>query len=541
MTKRIVMDKSMAHAILGHLGQYAALPNEGILAGQAVCSAILDLFGEGGGVYNDIDIFIGADESKKAELEANREEEALALGMSVASFDEYDGVSLMNDTNYTIDGTTRDGLLNYVWCTLPTRRSKLTPTRVLMSFDINCVEVALDLATGKLYWTPAFASFAQNRQLEFTSLETPGRSILRYSKKRTELAGVYGDDQLNLELIALVTWFLARQGSSTSQSFRDMRVGPSLTPKHAELFRETVSLHEWFRLGDVESERFPLMLNREPSAALRKAFQSDFDRCGTAKLATLFYRKQLTPPTDLDEIQNSFERMFSACDLLSESFQVFGLDFVKGNHSDRHVELISQTVAAHEQLVVPFFGLTLDQQYRAVEYLRKLAKNKGEWVFGLIESRAVPYDLMCVENIDDFFATYDVTGEGRLTEPLFEPIEYKDWVVQELVTWKDLTKEGADLAHCVGGYALSVGDGDSRIISIRKGDDRKQWSTVELDGLNLENNKEIRIVQHRATKNTTPTVKNQRALHLLLRFLAKRDGLTYERPTKGRYDFDLPW
>ena len=57
MKKSILLHPGMGESIVAHLSQFGNLPKTGILAGQAVDSAITDLFGNGGGVYNDLDIF----------------------------------------------------------------------------------------------------------------------------------------------------------------------------------------------------------------------------------------------------------------------------------------------------------------------------------------------------------------------------------------------------------------------------------------------------------------------------------------------------
>jgi hypothetical protein len=61
MTKReVVFSPTMGEAVIHHLSALGPLSAEGYLAGQAVSSALFELFvqdGDGLSVYNDLDIF----------------------------------------------------------------------------------------------------------------------------------------------------------------------------------------------------------------------------------------------------------------------------------------------------------------------------------------------------------------------------------------------------------------------------------------------------------------------------------------------------
>ena len=112
--------------ILAKLGEMATLPANGILAGQSVASALMDLCGMGGGVYNDIDIFLVADEQTTAHLQSEEHltAEALRLGIPAAVLDEYSGILIPCDNrHFEILGATQDGVLNYVWCASKSEKS----------------------------------------------------------------------------------------------------------------------------------------------------------------------------------------------------------------------------------------------------------------------------------------------------------------------------------------------------------------------------------------------------------------------------------
>lgn len=530
MSKQYELGHYMAPAVLEHLGKLCTLPKEGILAGQSVCSALLDLFGPGGGVYNDVDVFLRATAAQAAELSANREEEALSLGLTVASFDEYDGAGIESYNNYTIVATVRDGNLNYVWCTTPQELGNWSATRLLMSFDINCVEVAIDLERGRLYWTPAFEFFWRTRQLQLTSMHTPARTMLRYAKKRKELAAAYGDDEFTMQM-------LAAMAHDSVGSLEHCFGGSGLAPKHAELFHELPVLHEWFSLGPQQEDlRYPVLLERQAKSAFVERFSVVADSVPETLIPRLMYAEQLQKPANYEALNAHFKKMLSECSLTSEAFQTFGLEYLRGNHSPRHVTTIADAVEDHNRLDGALFGLTLDQQYQAVRELNRRAKHEGSWVYGVVETQAVPLDMMSLDNIADFFERESNFAAGALSEKLFEDITYKDWHIKQLVTRKDLGVEGEVMGHCVGGYSTNVQNKLSVILSIRKGNDKTRWTTVELNGGKLEDEQALVISQHRSRRNENAHRDNRRVLHLLLTWLAKTKGLTYKKSSRKKND-----
>ncbi len=88
----------------------------------------------------------------------------------------------------------RDGIFDiaaFAWPPLP--------LALLNDLDLNCVQVGLDLASGRLHATPAFRRFWRNRQAEIVNLTTPPASLLRYALI-CEL-GYGGDSARMIELV----------------------------------------------------------------------------------------------------------------------------------------------------------------------------------------------------------------------------------------------------------------------------------------------------------------------------------------------------
>lgn len=178
---KIVLNSIMGHMILGHLQIKQNFPNEGILAGQSVVSAICELFlpGEINPVYNDFDIFY------------------------------YDNNTIIQDSafeyefsspeNYILHSESREGMLNHI--SVKTKNLFFDPDILINGFDFNCTQAAIDLKTGILYWTPELESFLNDKQIKLVTLYTPARSAIRYFKKKREL-NVGGNDAEIMGLIS---------------------------------------------------------------------------------------------------------------------------------------------------------------------------------------------------------------------------------------------------------------------------------------------------------------------------------------------------
>jgi hypothetical protein len=568
MSKKLKMSQDMAPELLEHLSQRATLPSQGIVAGQALASAVMDLYGQGGGVYNDIDVFVLATDTIIAEFKAELESGELAgrLGMTRAGIDEY----LNADTGqaYRIEGSTREGLLNYVWCTFDF--GQLSATRILSSFDLNCVEVALDLSTRKLYWTPAFEDFVQGYQLKLTTLATPTRTLIRYLKKRDELKGVFADDMLNMSIIASAGLARARSFErlnslpeenllddpgtlDTSGDLLDPPVRldeeeqtPGITSVLAEVFRKHAHAHRvagFFSLRDSASPGlYSIQVARVPSrAVLHHAAVLNRHFASIYELPRVIYAKTRTYSGHVQAQQVRISTRDNLHEFIVDSLVTYGGSYLEGGSSDTHVDVVSRCMTRHPRMYPCLHGLTLDRQYHAVRELASHARAKGLWIYGLVETQAVSLDLSTTEALTEFLESRASFGTEALKAELFPAGCYKGWEVRELTTRSALAQEGAELGHCVEGYAEGVAAGGSVIISIRKGGDRQFWSTVELDGGLLRKKNTLRVSQHYTHANKAPSPENARVLEGLLRVLRRAKGLKLP-PRVRRYnpeDFDL--
>lgn len=184
MAGTVVLGPDMGSQVLDHLSKMCDLSlfSEGYVAGQSVASAVFDLYGFGGGaVYNDIDIFT-PERSGTLFLDQDNDAEYLA-GMK----------------SYRVTRVGQDGIINIVHCD----HNTLSGERMIGDFDLNCVQVAVNLETREMIWTAAFLEFCLSRVIEVDNTYTPCHSLVRYFLKRDALPLAIGNDAMTIELLAM--------------------------------------------------------------------------------------------------------------------------------------------------------------------------------------------------------------------------------------------------------------------------------------------------------------------------------------------------
>jgi hypothetical protein len=243
MTHLSIITPDMGERVLKTLGRCASLPSSGIVAGQAVASAIDEVLGLASPVYNDIDIFMNNEEWRALwptdierletrepwyqRPENGREQHTLFASrvsyMDEPTLDSDDysrKLSVAQRELYSIGQTRTEGKLNFVrveWSDSVTRQLAEMQGDELLArsgeasqmnwltkvFDMNCTQAAVNLATGQLHVSNHFEKFIRSRQLQVVTGFTPVHSLLRYLKKRDELE-VYGDDAMHMRLMRML-------------------------------------------------------------------------------------------------------------------------------------------------------------------------------------------------------------------------------------------------------------------------------------------------------------------------------------------------
>lgn len=192
------LNESMGKAVMQWLQAHAQvqLPPKGLLAGQSVCTALLALYGADPnrqGPLNDVDVFWSR---RDGLLESGWVDMADPGTFWMRQHDEaYDQIFARK---ICITSGFKVGQLNMIEQLIPSQsdlrlsgpdaisdqdRLELT----LSDFDLSCVEVGIDLATGKMSWTREFAECMTGKPVVASAVAVPERTWLRALKKSGEM------------------------------------------------------------------------------------------------------------------------------------------------------------------------------------------------------------------------------------------------------------------------------------------------------------------------------------------------------------------
>jgi hypothetical protein len=533
---QIQLNAGMGAAVIAHLRQFGELPETGIVAGQAVSSAIQDLFGDGRGqVYNDVDIFRELRNTRlmrdRRRNTLNETVEQVTSHLPGVPRNDYGGLEeyLTKIRSYQLSSVSTQGKLNYVNCVVP-GHFHLTGHRVIDSFDLNCTRAAVDLQSGQLSWDRHFERFLSSRQLEIVAVHTPWHTLLRLLKKAEELPDVYVDIPTSAELCA------ALAQSLHANSFVSLGAVSNLfgDKAHALAQRTRSQWEPYFELTEKEMSAKDgttgTLYSMKPRGEASADFKALIEQLSGAAIhyaGERLYgsRRKLSGKTLTKMSQVSEWAKEHDCKQISYLLSVRHDAFVAGNISQRHVEEVGRLLKKHPGLMRFLSPFTLERQLEISRALRKRADEHGQWVYGVFETdRSIVGEPGITELQDTLDAHIREKTVPFNVKPLALDCLPRKWaragiLVEELLTGSALDEEGEWLSHCVGGYANQVRTNMSRIIRIRTGSARTDWSTMEVRKGGTEAlgpKAKLSVMQHRGFANRAPSELNKEIAGFLL-------------------------
>lgn len=480
----VQLHKEMGPLILTHLRQFGDLPEigegSGIIAGQAVTSAISELFGDGRyNVYNDVDYF--NNNKYTGEKKSGVQKELRTVNFRTEEIEEdYNGMTIVSADRYTVLSSSRDGMINNVRCLF----GEYEPTGFLKTFDFNCVQAGVDMKTGNLHWTNSFNQFMKTGQLEIENVHTPFHTAIRWFKKMNELP-LYGDTDRAMELVSLVSAMREKacqenpwmRGNSRQEQFH---FGGVYKKRYDSV---SSSVDQYFSLVSEkrnEVDLYTMTPKMEPDAELLK-IASGFDRASFAP----FISKALRAPqkkANRERLQYVIDGLNKGSDFSRKVF-CSGVDFIDGNVSVPDMKRMDKMLRTHRIGHLFISCSSLSEQFNMYKIISSEASKRGEWVFGYLEAkrRTVKADnILDVVKFGELLDVIEKNASMEITQRLIPSQLIYGYRVVEYITGKELLDEGHRVHHCVGGYADAIRDGRSRIISIRKGEHVNQSVTLEI-------------------------------------------------------------
>lgn len=199
--------ETLIKAILERLAhRFKNIPTEGIIAGQAVASACYEIVGIGQGVMNDLDVFIEKDIGENSFKNIRVRGAKIDFSVSRCSFSDTLSFSAVNKGSYSIHFSAHldtDQDINIIGCKMLSNKSSLCAKAVIDGFDLNCVEVAIDLKRNEIVWSEAFQNFLYSKKIKVSRCITPMHTALRLLKKAQDLSFAWADLQEELHLLKM--------------------------------------------------------------------------------------------------------------------------------------------------------------------------------------------------------------------------------------------------------------------------------------------------------------------------------------------------
>ncbi len=463
---RITLHPALGSEVVRRLRELAPLPATGIVAGQAVASVIDRMQGMSLAPVNDIDIF------RRAPNTALKRKTQSATGTvtlrrtamaSPGQVLEYDALASVMEAlrSYRVSSVSRQGLLNFVNCALP--EVSLIPTlsagRVLEAFDLNCVRVAVDLATERLYWDGHYARFLRHRRIEIAAVHTPWHTFLRALKKAHELP----DTTLDLEALAMAVTAFSQSDIHEALSGHNATTshfGPMLFER-AQAYRSY-----WSRYFDmqprvcrsVHAGEDVTVYALKPRAYVEPSLVRRIDALnyGALHFTGPLVHGLFAPSAAASRTaarMNEVETMLNPGDELRVGALVQTNPFVvtQGHLSERHVDTVSEFLMRHGTFRSRFAALTLDEQFEAAKCLKRLHRNASAVGWDDFCSRVTPTHLVSPSATQAFFEELMQARRARLfAKPVklpeantFAPL-HAGYVVQvrELASLEDIEQAG---------------------------------------------------------------------------------------------------
>lgn len=205
--------------------RFGQLPETGIIAGQAVASAIYDVLGiSKNGPYNDLDVYVEIYDLPDgySQVEESTGVKAISHGVvSAGQSTSFDGIfQPMEKNGYFIYGAGVDANnsdINYISISMSCDRNQSEEKVILEGFDLNCCMSALDTANKQLVVNDAFLEFLESREIKIVNYFTPIHTIVRAVKKAKELDFCTFDQETAISNVSTIRKYIQLQEENRSK------------------------------------------------------------------------------------------------------------------------------------------------------------------------------------------------------------------------------------------------------------------------------------------------------------------------------------
>ncbi|MND11967.1 hypothetical protein D3C87_936840 [compost metagenome] len=444
---------------------------------------------------------------------------------------------------YSIQQVFRKGLLNYVFVSSRTKdRMTPHPHLILHYFDLNCVQVAIDLRTQEIYFTRYFEHFMHSQQMILLRADRPYHSIIRYFQKK-EQHGYYGNDELS---VGMVNTMLCLKNLKEDDPLVLMETSPEsykmkvseFGDGYADKFKSSHLIKPFYKI-----ESRTVKVNRdENSNCDRQTYHLNHLKGKDEGLSYILsgkHRQHLEKLLGLQICNYPYYAISSLPSICHEHFGVFSAqhrnkkysllkghkfntrtecsstikdllyaspDHFAGNLVDEHVRAVNTYLTRHPHLAKQMLMMSMEKKYQLILKLKSIEKK--DFNFSTFLDGALYIDFNNMDSDDfaeeiqrqkDEYILHISTLNKLKDEADLPSLEMNGVHIKELITQGQLEEEHRTVRHCVNGYGHSVKSRRSFIVSFRS---ENEMATLELvQGYD----KKYRKMQFRGIMNREPS------------------------------------
>jgi hypothetical protein len=456
------------------------IPKHGFLCGQSVCSAILEIYfnGRNTPIYNDYDIFV----------ETNNESTPMYSHSVNSDYGVMQGYSII-DTTYV-------GKLNIIeYMNSSVYDNPLSIYQLIELFDINCVQVGIDLSTRTLHYTQEFMDFCISNELKVINFSrTPTLTLLRLLNKRSKLRA-YSNIMPPIE-------YITDHLNSSRDCRRDSIISDQKRIKYVDEIRylyqinqftlrelipgdkysyddnsrlitfnkSTVNVYKMYILipNKVLNAKYDIFIKNTNPIYLRyhKANNTRIYRALTALVSCIptSYNKPYPHPDAFTD--NNIAKIYL-------NSTIADLD-----PKSKKLRFIYKLIVSHNELLAAFKhpGLfnNLNEIHAHFSILNRISNNfDSETIYSLTEM--FKYRGMGFDYINQMFeSTINNQKDNVYTTRKLEglKIDLPNVKIKELISEFDIKQEGNIMRNCIGGYGTRLKEGKLLLLSIEIFDTR---------------------------------------------------------------------
>lgn len=493
------------------------LPKVGVVAGQSVAEAYFRLNNIPIKTrIKDVDLFYYT--LKGLENHCNEEDFREKFFMKIDTEhrflrreSSYGMVNIVSEGKLLITNVVEKDKLNIVITEKDVEYSKHYRyiNHVINSFDLNSVQIGIDLRTKTLIKSEAFDRFVETKQIEVINYCSPVPSIARLVEKSELFPDIYANIDYEVQLvISKMLFFKEKEHYSKHRGmYMSLDRFKSFTEKTQEI------IEKYFNLEEKE-----VMSSQYYYSEVEDYDDDDEDDSpyyrGKTRCHKYFKIIKFSPKKDMikestlkkiEDLKNEFDKNRFDYSILKRSFLV---NLLKKDFHNIVKERIVGKGKSSKLLLFSYFKedifketkndlLAINRHYNfalalmkrhsvneIANFIRKMEKNKTSYVIGMFETGEINDPDIIKKDIKKIIKKME-EDDKKLSEKYNfsvapEILKETGLVMHQVKNKNHILRLGSEMGHCVGGYWKQVEAGRSIIIDIVKDYKNNERWTLEL-------------------------------------------------------------